>query len=84
MTKPAESKTHPSLERHEKLMDNVTIHVTLSNEDTSGLAQLVKRLDRRSPGRDDLNFVTPEEAVSAETALLARGDALAHAGDAPR
>lgn len=61
-------------------MDNVTIHGTLSDGATSGLAPWVKRLGRRSPGSDDLKLVTPEAAGSAETVLLALRDALAHAG----
>lgn len=65
-------------------MDNVTIHGTLSDGATSGLAPWVKRLERRSPGSDDLSLVTPEAAGSAETALLALRDALTHAGYAPR
>jgi predicted nucleic acid-binding protein len=80
VTKPAESKTTAVLERHEKRMDNVTIHGTLSDGATSALAPWVTGLGRRSPGSDDLNFVTPEAAGSAETVLLALRDALAHAG----
>jgi hypothetical protein len=65
-------------------MDNVTIHGTLSDGARSGLTPLGTRSERQSPGSGDLNLVTPEAAGSAETALLALRDALAHAGDAPR
>jgi hypothetical protein len=65
-------------------MDNVTIRLHLTEAEADGLAQLVKRLGRRSLGKDDLNLVTPEEADPAETAVIALREALAEAGYAPR
>jgi len=68
----------------EKLMDKVTIALTLTDDGANGLAQLIKRLDRRSLGKDDLNLVTPAEADPAEAAIIFLREALAEAGYAPR
>jgi hypothetical protein len=65
-------------------MEKVTIRLILTDAEAEGLAQLVKRLGRRSLGKDDLNLVTPEEADLAETAVIVLRDALAEAGYAPR
>jgi hypothetical protein len=65
-------------------MDKITLHLQLSDAEATDLAQLVKRLARRSLGKDDLNLVTPEEAMHADAAVLALRDALADAGYAPR
>jgi len=65
-------------------MDMVTIRLELSDEEATDLAQLVKRLSRRSLGKDDLNLVTREEALHADAAVIALRDALADAGYAPR
>lgn len=65
-------------------MDKVTIHLELSDEEATDLPQLVKRLSRRSLGKDDLNLVTPEEALHADAAVIALRDAIADAGYAPR
>ncbi len=64
-------------------MEKVTIRLALTEQEASDLAQLVKRLARRSLGKDDLNLITPEEA-HAETALFVLRDSLAEAGYAPR
>ncbi len=66
------------------MMDKVTIALSLTDDEANGLAQLVKRLGRRSLGKDDLNLVTPEEADPAEAAVIALRNALAAAGYAPR
>ena len=65
-------------------MDNVTIHLTLTEEEAMGLAQLVKRLARRALGKDDLFLVTVAEEGPAAAAVLALRDSLAAAGYAPR
>jgi lauroyl/myristoyl acyltransferase len=65
-------------------MKKITIPLNLTDDEANGLAQLVKRLGRRSLGKDDLNLVTPEEADQAEEAVIALRDALAEAGYAPR
>lgn len=65
-------------------MEKVTLPLSLTDAEAHGLAQRVKRLGRRSLGKDDLNLVTPEEAEQAEDAVIARRDALAEAGYAPR
>lgn len=65
-------------------MEKVTIPLSLTDGEAHGLAQRVKRLGRRSLGKDDLNRVTPEEADQAEDAVIALCDALAEAGYAPR
>jgi hypothetical protein len=65
-------------------MDKVTIHLTLTEEEAMGLAQLVKRLARRALGKDDLFLVTVAEEPPATTAVLALRESLAAAGYAPR
>jgi hypothetical protein len=65
-------------------MDNVTIALTLTEDEANGLAQLIKRLGLRSLGKDDLNLVTPAAAHHAEAAVITLRDALAVAGYAPR
>ena len=52
-------------------MEKVTIRLARSDEEATDLAQLVKRLSRRSLGKDDLNLVTPEEASHADAAVNA-------------
>ena len=64
-------------------MDKVTIRLALTEQEAIDLAQLIKRLARRSLGKDDLNLVTPEEEY-AEAALFVLRDSLADAGYAPR
>jgi hypothetical protein len=64
-------------------MEKVTIRLALTEQEALDLSQLVKRLARRSLGKDDLNLVTPEEE-HAEAALFALRDSLAEAGYAPR
>lgn len=65
-------------------MKKITIPLNLTDDEANGMAQLVKRLGRRSLGKDDLNFVTPEEADQADAAVIVLRDALAEAGFAPR
>ncbi len=65
-------------------MKKITIPLNLTDDEANGLAQLVKRLGRRSLGKDDLNLVTPEEADQADAAVIALRDALRDAGYAPR
>ena len=65
-------------------MEKVTIPLNLTDDEAHGVAQLVKRLGRRSLGKDDLNLVTPEEADQADAAVIILRDALAAAGYAPR
>ncbi len=76
--------TSTRLFREKKPMKKITIPLNLTDDEANGLAQLVKRLGRRSLGKDDLNLVTPEEADQADAAVIALRDALRDAGYAPR
>ena len=62
----------------------IPITMTLSPAEAEGLAQLVKRLERRSLRQDDLNLVQADEQGDVEAALIQLRLALAQAGFEPR
>lgn len=64
--------------------DLVRLDVILSTEEAAGIAQAIKRINRRALGRDGLNICTADEEAGAEAAFLILAAALAAKGYDPR
>lgn len=62
----------------------VPISIVFSTEEAAGIAQAIKRINRRSLGRDGLNICTPDEERGAEAAFILLAAALAAKGHDPR